>query len=238
MTETCGAGASQAVDDLEAGITGPPHDDVEIRIADDGEVLLRGDCVFAGYWGKPDATAEVIDDDGWLHTGDIGEFTVDGRLRILDRKKDYFTLSSGKNISPQRIENRLRASPLVLDAMAVGEGRPHAAVLVSLDPEEVAAGLAARQATPSGAAETHPRVRAEIRRLVDSYNDEVSPAERVGAWHIVEGGFPTASYTPTLKFKRDSLHHALADDIERLYLPDAHSAGRVVRSIPGRQEHR
>ena len=125
-----------------------------------------------------------------------------------------------------------------MDAMAVGEGRPHAAVLVSLDPEEVAAGVASRQATPSGVAETHPRVGAEIRRLVDSYNDEVSPAERVGAWHVVEGGFPAASYTPTLKFKRDSLHHALADDIERLYLPDAHSAGRAVRSIPGRQEHR
>ena len=104
--------------------------------------------------------------------------------------------------------------------------------------EEVAAGLAARQATLSGAVETHPRVEAEIRRLVDSYNDEVSPAERVGAWHIVEGGFPATSYTPTLKCKRDSLHHALADDIERLYLPDAHGAGRVVRSIPGRQKRR
>jgi long-chain acyl-CoA synthetase len=148
MTETCGAGAYQTADDLEAGVMGPPHDDVEIRIADDGEVLLRGDCVFAGYWGKPDATAEVVGDDGWLHTGDIGEFTADGRLRILDRKKDCFILSSGKKIAPQRIEDRLRASPLVADAMAVGEGRPYPAVLVSLDPEEVAAWPAGRKHTP------------------------------------------------------------------------------------------
>ncbi len=205
MTETCGAGASQGPGDLEAGLVGAPHDDVEITIAEDGEILLRGDCVFAGYWRKPDETAKVLDGEGWLHTGDIGELTSDGRLRILDRKKDYFVLTSGKNISPQRIENRLRASPLISDAMAFGEGRPHAAVLISLDAEEAAAWLDAREAARSAPVERHPAIAAEIQRLVDSYNDEVSHAERIAAWHIVEGGFPSASYTPTLKLKRDTL---------------------------------
>ena len=218
MTETSGAGASQALDDLEAGIVGAPHDDVEIRIANDGEVLLRGDCVFAGYWGKPAETAQAVDGEGWLHTGDIGEFTADGRLRIVDRKKDYFILSGGKNISPQRIEDRLRASPLVVDAMAVGEGRSYAAVLVSLDTEEVRAWLSARNEIPSPSAETHPAITAEIQLLIDSYNDQVSPPEQVGAWRIAKGGFPAASYTPVLKLRRAWLHEALADDIERLYL--------------------
>src|SRR5579884_2093232 len=134
MSETCGAGACNRPGRVKIGTVGPPTPGTEIRIAEDGEVLLRAEYVMVGYRNQPEQTAEALDADGWLHTGDIGELDEDGYLRIIDRKKELIINAAGKNMSPANIEAQLKsASPLIGQAVAIGDGRPYNAALIVLD---------------------------------------------------------------------------------------------------------
>ena len=134
MSETCGAGTVNPPDRVKIGTVGPPAPGVEIRLAEDGEVLVRGEIVMVGYRNQPEKTAETIDAEGWLHTGDIGEIDEDGYLRIVDRKKELIINAAGKNMSPANIESTLKAaSPLIGQACAIGDGRPYNTALIVLD---------------------------------------------------------------------------------------------------------
>ena len=139
MTETSAVSGVQAPDDLQAGVVGRLIDGLELRLAEDGEILVRGPSVFSGYHNQPEETAAVLDEYGWLHTGDVGRVDADDRLRIVDRKKDIIITAGGKNVAPQEIEKRLKSHTLIEEAMVVGEGRPHLVALISLGTEEVAA---------------------------------------------------------------------------------------------------
>jgi long-chain acyl-CoA synthetase len=205
MTETTSAGLLQADDDLEAGVVGIPLDGVQIRLDDDGEILIRGDNVFAGYYREPEATGAVLSEDGWFRTGDIGAWAEDGRLKIVDRKKDLIITSAGKNIGPQEIEKRLKADPWIGEAMVVGDGRPYLVALLSLDPYE-----ALEPPDSTGVVE-------HLAAAVDEVNLALSRPEQVKKWFVAPGGFPADALTPTLKLKRRVVLEAFAAEIESLY---------------------
>ena len=136
MSETTGYGTCNPPDKIKIGTVGPPSPGVEIKLADDGEVLIRGRVVIAGYRNQPEKTREAIDDDGWLHTGDVGEFDEDGYLKIVDRKKELIINAGGKNMSPANIEAKVKAaSPVIGQAIAIGDGQPYNVALITLDPD-------------------------------------------------------------------------------------------------------
>ena len=136
MSETCGVGTVNPPEKIKLGTVGPPVPGVEIKLAEDGEVLVKGDSVMPGYRNMPEKTAETIDDDGWLATGDIGELDDDGYLKIVDRKKELIINAAGKNMSPANIESKLKAaSPLIGQAIAIGDERPYNVALIVLDPD-------------------------------------------------------------------------------------------------------
>src|SRR5207245_1183944 len=137
-SETTGAGTCNRPDHIKIGTVGPPSPGVEIELADDGEVLVRSDVVMKGYRNQPDKTREAIDEDGWLHSGDIGEFDEDGFLKIVDRKKEIIINAAGKNMSPANIEAKLKAAgPLIGQAIAIGDKRPYNVALLTLDPDSM-----------------------------------------------------------------------------------------------------
>src|SRR5947199_6114668 len=158
--------------DVRPGTVGPPIPGCEVKLLDDGEVCCRGGNVFRGYLNDPARTAEVLDDDGWLHSGDIGVFDEAGYLKIVDRKKELIITAGGKNISPANIEAALKAFPLIGQACVVGDARPYLVALLVLDPEVAPAWAAARGIQASGLAElaAHPDVRAEVERSVAEAN--------------------------------------------------------------------
>ena len=142
MSETCGAGTVNPPDKIKIGTVGPPSPGVEIKLADDGEVMIRGRIIMDGYRNQPEKTAETIDSDGWLATGDIGEFDEDGYLKIVDRKKELIINAAGKNMSPANIEAKVKTgSPLIGQAIAIGDAKPYNVALITLDPD-VAPGFA------------------------------------------------------------------------------------------------
>jgi long-chain acyl-CoA synthetase len=203
------------------GSVGRPIPGVELRLGDDGEVLARGGNVFQGYLKDPERTAETVDPDGWLHTGDIGEIDDDGYLHIVDRKKELIITAGGKNISPANIEAALKAFPLVGQAAAIGDNRPYIAALVVLD-ADVAPGWAASEGIEtSGLAELarHPRVQEEIQGYVDEANREFSRVEQVKRFVVLgEEWVPDSlELTPTMKLKRRGIAEKYAEEIESLY---------------------
>jgi long-chain acyl-CoA synthetase len=194
---------------------------VEVRLAGDGEVLIRGGNVTAGYYKEPDRTAETFDADGWLHTGDVGEFDDEGFLRIVDRKKELIVTAGGKNISPANLENLLKRHPLVGQACAVGDRQRYIAALIVLDPE-VAPAWAKRaglDATRVDELARDERVLAEIQRAVDDANQYVSSAEAIKRFTLLpaEWTVDTDELTPTLKLKRRVIHERYAAEISALY---------------------
>jgi long-chain acyl-CoA synthetase len=195
------------------GTVGKPLPGVTLRIADDGEVLAKGRNVFAGYWNNDAATAEVIDSDGWFHTGDVGELDADGYLRITGRKKEILVTAAGKNVAPGPLEDALRAHPLISQAMIVGDGRPFVAALITLDPEAVPAG------SPVAELRADPKVRAEIQAAVDRANLSVSKAEQIKKFTILDRDITEDSghLTPTLKVKRGAVLRDFAEEIDALY---------------------
>ncbi len=205
------------------GYVGKPAAGVEVLIADDGEVLARGGNMFKEYLGQPEKTAETIDSDGWVHTGDIGELDADGYLKIVDRKKELIITAGGKNISPANLEAALKMIPLVGQACAVGEQRPFVAALVVLDPDSAAAwaaehGLTGDAATVEALAE-HPEVVAEIEAGLTEAMANFNNAESVKKVKVLGAEWLPDSelLTPTSKLKRRGIMSTFAAEIDELY---------------------
>jgi long-subunit acyl-CoA synthetase (AMP-forming) len=222
MSEATSIGTIVPQDDLRLGTVGPPIPGVEIRLAEDGELLVRGATVMAGYRNQPEKTAETIDVDGWLHTGDIAELDGAGFLKIIDRKKELIINAAGKNMSPANIEQQLKqGSPLIGQAIAIGDRRSYNVALIVLDPDASAA-FAHRHGleNPSVDAMAHePRVLDEVRAGVERANSHLSRVEQIKRFKVLPCDWPPAGdeLTPTMKLKRTPISQKYADEIEALY---------------------
>jgi long-subunit acyl-CoA synthetase (AMP-forming) len=222
LTESSASGLANHPHRIRVGTVGQPRSGVEVRIAEDGELLLRSPGVMRGYRGDPAKTAETLDADGWLHTGDIATIDEDGYVRIVDRKKDMIINSSGKNLAPANIENAIRLScPLAGSIVAVGEGRPHIGALVVLDQEHAGAFAAAHGIEDAGAEalSRHPRVLEEVADGIARGNERLSRVEQVRA-HVVLPSYWDANsdeLTATTKVRRKLVNEKYAAEIAALY---------------------
>ncbi|WP_430382595.1 AMP-dependent synthetase/ligase [Streptomyces sp. P10-4] len=221
LTETSAAATIVPPLSPRPGTVGRPVPGVSVRIADDGEVLIKGGIVFGSYWNNPAATDAVLH-DGWFATGDLGALDDDGYLTITGRKKDILVTSGGKNVSPAVLEDRLRSRSPVGQCLVVGDNRPFVAALITLDPEALAHWLAVRKLppdTPLSELVRDERLRAEVQKAVDYANEAVSRAESIRAFALVEGEFTEENglLTPSLKVKRHAVTAAYAERIEELY---------------------
>jgi long-chain acyl-CoA synthetase len=220
QTEDCGPLTLNPPERIKIGTVGPPIPGVEIRIADDGEILARGGNVFQGYFKNPDGTAEALA-DGWLHTGDVGFLDEDGYLTITDRKKDLIITAQGKNVAPQELESRLKYHPLVSQAVVVGDRRPYLVALITLDADAAGRFLAEREAVAVAAEDLagHPDVMEAIAGAVAAVNSGFSSAEQIKRWTILPRDFlvEEEEITPTLKVRRRAIVQKYADAIGALY---------------------
>ncbi|MFJ4618022.1 AMP-dependent synthetase/ligase [Streptomyces sp. NPDC088812] len=221
LTETTAAATVVPPLGPRPGTVGRPVPGTSVRIADDGEVLIRGGVVFGGYWNAPDATDAVLT-DGWFATGDLGSLDEDGYLTITGRKKDLIVTSGGKNVSPAVLEDRLRSRTPVGQCMVVGDNRPFVAALITLDPDAVAHWLAVRgrpAGTPLAEVIHDPLLRADVQKAVDYANEAVSRAESIRAFTLVEGEFTEDNdlLTPSLKVKRHTVAARYRAEIDELY---------------------
>ncbi len=221
MTETTGAFTANTLDAFKLGTVGQPVPGMEVRIDDDGEILVRGPLNSPGYLNLPERTAALIDPGGWLHTGDIGSLDADGFLSVLDRKKELIITSGGENISPAGIENLLVAYPLIGQALAYGDRRPYVVALLTLDGDVAPAWARARGIEAGSLAELaeHPAVLAAAGEAVAAANARLARVQQVKAWRLlpVEWTAESEELTPTLKLKRRIVHAKYADVIDALY---------------------
>jgi long-chain acyl-CoA synthetase len=221
LTETTAATFFNRPDDIRIGTVGRPASGGSVAIADDGEVLIKGGCVFRGYWKNERATAEVFDDDGWFHTGDIGEIDSDGYLSITGRKKELIVTAGGKNVAPAVLEDRIRAHALVSQCMVVGDGQPFISALVTVDPDTYP-DWAAEHGKSTNVADVldDEDLREELQKAIDDANKAVSKAESVRTFRILPDDFTIegGELTPTLKVKRGVVSDKYADVIEGIYI--------------------
>ena len=221
MTETCGSATACGPEQFRLGTVGRPQPGIEVTLADDGELLIRGPINTGGYHKRPDVTAQLLDADDWVHTGDIGTIDDDGFVAVIDRKKELIITSSGKNIAPSNIENHLKESPLVGHALAYGDNRPYVVAILTLDPE-IAPLVAARHGitdTDLASLAEAPEIRAAVQEAVDAANARLSRPEQVKRWALLptEWTAESAELTPTLKLKRRVVHDNYAEQIDALY---------------------
>jgi long-subunit acyl-CoA synthetase (AMP-forming) len=222
MSETCGSGCCNPPGKVRIGTVGPPAPGVEIKLAEDGEVLMRSAVVMTGYRNLPDRTAEALDPDGWLHTGDIGEFDEEGYLRIVDRKKELIISAAGKNMSPANIESTLKgASPLIGQVCAIGDARPYNTALIVLD-ADFAPAWAAKHGGEGASLEDlagDDGMRAAVQAGVDSANARLARVEQIKKFTIVPGDWAPGGdeLTPTMKLKRKPIAEKYAGEIEAMY---------------------
>jgi long-chain acyl-CoA synthetase len=221
LTETSPAISFNREQALKIGTVGRPLPGVTVRIADDGEVLARGDIVFKEYFNNPQATAEALA-DGWFHTGDLGELDDDGFLRITGRKKELIVTAGGKNIAPAVLEDRVRAHPLVSQCIVIGDRQPFIAALVTVDEDALPAWLEGqgREPGPIAGLRDDSALRAEIQSAVDEANRAVSKAEAIRVFRILPRDFAeaTGELTPSMKVKRAVVMKEYADEIDAIYL--------------------
>jgi long-chain acyl-CoA synthetase len=207
--------------DARPGTVGPPIPGQELKILDDGEVCCRGGNVFVGYLKDPERTAEVLDDEGWLHSGDIGRFDEAGYVQIVDRKKELIITAGGKNISPANLEAAIKSYPLIGQACVVGDGRAYITALIVLDPDVAPAWARSQGIDFDSLADlaAHPDVRAEVERCVAEANSRFSQVEQIKKVAILPTEWPPDSdeLTPTMKLKRRGVLAKYADEIEALY---------------------
>jgi long-chain acyl-CoA synthetase len=221
MSETCGAGCCNPPGRVKIGTVGPAGPGVELKLAEDGELLMRSGVVMTGYRNAPDKTAEAIDSDGWLHTGDIAEIDDDGYVRIVDRKKEIIINAAGKNMSPAKIESTLKgASPLIGQACVIGDGRPYNTALIVLD-SDFGPAWAAQQGIEGdlAALAADERVRAAVQAGVDAANEKLARVEQIKKFHLVEGDWMPGGdeITPTMKLKRKPIAAKYTAEIQSLY---------------------
>jgi long-chain acyl-CoA synthetase len=221
MTE-CTVGATyHPLDRIKNGTVGIADPGVELKVADDGEILIRGGNVMVGYYKDPGKTAETVDADGWLHTGDVGEIDSEGYLRIVDRKKELIITSTGKNISPANLESVAKSSPIIGQAAAVGDGRNFISVLITLDPQVTPGWAKAHGVDSSSLSELseHPSVIDEVRRALTAGNTHLSRVEQFKRFTILpnEWTAETEELTPTLKLKRRIISKKYEPQIEAMY---------------------
>ncbi len=222
MSESTGAGTCNRPGQVKIGTVGPAAPGCEIKLAEDGEVLIRGGCVMVGYRNQPEKTAETIDAEGWLHTGDIGEIDDDGFLTIVDRKKELIINAAGKNMSPANIEAELKtATPLIGQAAAIGDARPYNTALLVLD-----ADFAPQWASKQGIEDTSlealaadETVRTAVQEGVDAANEHLARVEQIKKFTIVPGDWLPGGdeLTPTMKLKRKPIAEKYAAEIEAMY---------------------
>ncbi|HEY6531889.1 MAG TPA: long-chain fatty acid--CoA ligase [Acidimicrobiales bacterium] len=220
QTENCGVSTMNPPGAIRVGTVGTAVPGVEVRIAEDGEVLSRGGNVTIGYHRDDIGTAELLDDEGWMHTGDLGVIDAEGYLSITGRKKDVIINAAGKNISPQEIETRLRYEPLISQAVVIGDGRPYLTALLTLDSEALREW--GEHHGRSGSVEAlcaDPEVLAAVADSVDRVNLEHARVEGIKRWHVLPADLTVASgeLTPTLKVKRNVVAERYTDEIEALY---------------------
>ena len=214
LTETSPVLATNTPEQHRLGSVGKPLSDVELRIAEDGEILVRGPGVMQGYWQNPGATAETVSESGWLRTGDLGRMDKSGYVFITDRKKDLIVLSSGENIAPRPIEVQLTQGGLIEQAVVLGDGRPHTVAL--LVPGERLRTLAAGA---DGPVHEDPAVLERVQEMVDAVNERLTRASRIRAWTLLERALSVdeGELTPTLKIRRRVVAQRYARQIANLY---------------------
>ncbi len=208
LTETTAALTANHPAGQRIGTVGQPFPEVEVRLGDDGELQFRGPQVFKGYWNAETATRDVLSEDGWFSTGDVGEISEDGFVRITGRKKEIIVTAGGKNVSPAILEDRVRAHPIISQCLVVGEGKPFVSALITIDPEAWTGDL------------DDPELRDQVQKAVDDANTQVSRAEAIRKFAILpedwteENGY----LTPSFKVKRHMVVRDLHDTIEALYV--------------------
>jgi long-chain acyl-CoA synthetase len=217
MTETSTVASANRPDAFRFGSVGKPLPNVEAKIADDGEVLLRGPNIFQGYFKNEEATKETLA-DGWLHTGDLGSIDEDGFLYITGRKKDIIITAGGKNITPANLENGLKQNRWISQAVVIGDRRPYLVALITLDPEELPAFAQEHGLQPEDVY-TSDEMRAVVQSVVDEVNSAVGRVEQIKKFTILQNDLsqPTGELTPTLKVKRNIVNEKYAGEIEALY---------------------
>ena len=204
MTETSTVATGQTPEDFRFGSIGKPLPGIELKIAEDGEILLRGDNIFQGYYKNEEASNEALE-NGWLHTGDLGRVDEDGFVYISGRKKDIIITAGGKNITPANLENGIKQNKYVSQCVVVGDRRPYLVALVTLDPEV--------------ATEETDEIRASIQETIDDVNSKVGPVEQIKYFKVLPQDLSqeTGELTPTMKVKRNVVHEKYANDIDELY---------------------
>ena len=221
MSENTGPGTVATPDNYKTGTAGPAMIGTEVKIADDGEVLMRGRHVFMGYFKNEEETQKTIDSDGWLHSGDIGEIDSKGFLKITDRKKELIITAGGENIAPQLLEGKLKAIPMISQATVIGDKRKYLTAIITLDPEKVADEAAAIGSSAKNAAEA---AKCDIfvkhlQGLIDEVNKTLARVQTIKKFTIapdefsIEGG----ELTPTMKLKRRIIYDKYSEDIENMY---------------------
>jgi long-chain acyl-CoA synthetase len=205
LTETSSSLTVNDEHDYRLGTVGRPVDGCEVKLDEDGEILTRSASVFVGYYKDPEATAAAFTEDGWFRTGDVGELDADGFLKITDRKKDLIITAGGKNIAPQNIENALKSSRFVSQAVVIGDRRPYIVALITLDRAEVDASGRDPQEL--------------VQQLVDDVNRDRVRVEQIKRFDVLPRDFTQedGELTPTLKLRRRVVHEHFADEIEKLY---------------------
>jgi long-chain acyl-CoA synthetase len=206
LTECTTAASVNRPNRFRFGTVGPALPSFEVRTDPEGELLIRSPTIFAGYYKDDQATREVLGEDGWLRSGDLGDIDEDGFIRITDRKKDILVTAGGKNVAPQNLENALKTAPLVSQALVVGDRRPYVAALITVDPA-VAEGLSAGQ------------VQERMQKIVDGVNADLSRFEQIKRFAVLPREFSAeeGEVTPTLKLKRRACADHFAAEIEKLY---------------------
>ncbi|MGZ4211561.1 MAG: AMP-dependent synthetase/ligase [Actinomycetota bacterium] len=221
QTEDSGPTSINRPERIKIGSVGPALEGVEVKIAPDGEVLVRGGNVGPGYYKDPVATKDLLDEEGWMHSGDIGELDEDGYLRITDRKKDLIITAAGKNVAPQVIENMLKYSPWISQVVVIGDRRPYLTALITLDQEKVSE-FAEQKGIPFATFPElvqHPDVQGLVANAVAEVNENLARVEQIKKWHVLDRDFAMEAeeVTPTLKLRRRSIIDKSSDLIERMY---------------------
>jgi long-subunit acyl-CoA synthetase (AMP-forming) len=222
MSETCGAGCCNRPDHIKIGTVGPPAPGTEMKLDEDGEVLIKAGYVMSGYRNLPDKTKETFTDDGFLRTGDIGQFDDDGFLKIVDRKKELIINAAGKNMSPANIEAKVKTSSnLIGQAIAIGDGRPFNVALITLDPD-VAPSFAQQNGIDDPSPEAlaqNDKVREEVAAGIERANENLARVEQIKKFTILPTDWEPGGdeLTPTMKLKRKPIGEKYKDEIEALY---------------------